>query len=192
MNNVTEIKPPAELLPDKKRFEIFLAGSIEQGKAEEWQHEFADAIRKMKPRPNVALFNPRRDNWDPSWSGISPPGDSKLFTQQVLQQEQLVKQIEWEIEHLERAHLIVMYLQPGTISPVSMLELGIFVKEVFTMKKQMIVLCPEGFHRKTNIDVVCQYYDVTMAKDMTELIKKTKERIKDHTAPKSKKLKFYK
>lgn len=164
------IKPPTELLKDPTRYDIFLAGSIEQGKAEEWQKAFYEEIYKMRPKPNVAMFNPRRDDWDPNWDAIK---DKK----------KLEEQIEWELEHLEKANLIVMYLQPGTISPVSLLELGLFAREVYVMKKQMIVLCPEGFHRKTNIDVVCQYYDITMAKDMNDLIKKTKACIKEfHSA----------
>ena len=37
----------------------------------------------------------------------------------------------------------------------------------------------EGFHRKTNIDTVCMYYDIEIAKNMKDLIKKTKKIIKD-------------
>ena len=177
-SNVIEIKPLASLVPSKNRFDIFLAGSIENGKAEEWQSMFRDQLYKMRPKHEVGLFNPRRDNWDPTWNQHDNP--------------QLIEQIEWELEHLEKAQLIVMYLQSGTISPISLLELGIFAKEVYRSEKQMIVFCPEGFHRKANVDVVCQYYDISTAKSMEELIKKTKIRIKDYFAPKSKKLKFFK
>lgn len=165
-SRIFEIKPPANILPSKERFDIFVAGSIEQGKAEEWQKEFFSEIRKMRPAPNVALFNPRREDWNADWD-------------QSADNKNLVEQIEWELEHLEKANLIVMYLQPDTKSPISLLELGLFAKEVFAMKKQMIVLCPEGFYRKANVDVVCQYYDITTAKDMKDLIKKTKQKIKD-------------
>ena len=37
---VKEIKPPTNILPDKTQFKIFVAGSIEQGKAEKWQQHF--------------------------------------------------------------------------------------------------------------------------------------------------------
>lgn len=167
------------LLKSKERFSIFTAGSIEQGKAIEWQEAFFNEINKMKPTPDVAIFNPRRDNWDPSWN----TADHK---------PQLLEQIEWELEHLEEANLIVMYLQPGTVSPVSLIEFGLFARAVYVMKKQMIVLCPDGFHVKANVNAVCQYYDITMAKDMPDLIKKTKTRIREHFKPSDKKLKFYK
>jgi len=176
-SNIIELKPLGELMKSKDRFDIFLAGSIENGKAEEWQKAFKDEIMKMRPQPSVGLFNPRRENWDPSWGDDNP---------------ELVKQIQWEISHLEKADLIVMYLQPGTISPISLLELGLFANAVYKCEKQMIVLCPKGFGKKTNVDVTCEHYDISMAKDMKELIAKTKIRIRDHFAPKSKKLKFYK
>lgn len=175
--NILELKPLGHSGKFKDRFDIFVAGSIENGKAEEWQKHFKSELEKMRPKHAVGLFNPRRDDWDPTWGDNNP---------------ELIKQIEWELDHLEQADLIVMYLQPGTISPISLLELGLFAKEVYKCEKQMIVLCPDGFHRKTNVEVVCQYYDISMAKTMEDLIKKTKVRIKDHFAPKSKKLKFYK
>jgi hypothetical protein len=166
-----------------------ITGSIENGKAEEWQAAFKAELEKMRPKHNVGLFNPRRDNWDASWTNTPNNFKNKKL---VEHNPLLVEQIEWELDHLEKAQLIVMYLQPGTISPISLLELGLFAKEVYRSEKQMIVFCPDGFHRKANVDVVCQYYDISMANSMDELIKKTKIRIKDHFAPKSKKLKFYK
>lgn len=176
---IIELKPSKlEYKKNKKRFDIFVAGSIENGKAEDWQTKFKESIMKMRPQHEVTLFNPRRENWDPTWNQKDNP--------------ELVQQIEWELDHLELADLIVMYIQPGTISPISLLELGLFAKEVYRIEKQMIVLCPDGYFRQANVDVVCQYYDISIAKDMDDLIKKTKIRIKDHFAPKGKKLMFYK
>lgn len=161
--HVIEIKPPAQLIKSKERFDIFLAGSIENGKAEEWQTAFVKELEKTVKRP-VGIFNPRRDDWDPTWKEGS---------------KELEEQIEWEVENLERANLIVFYFQPGTISPISLFEFGLFCKDVYAMRKRMIVLCPSGYHRKTNVDVYCQYFDVSIAKDMKDLIKKTKQEIKD-------------
>ncbi len=179
-----EIKPPALLLKEKGSYSIFLAGSISTGKtdkpdgqAEEWQKKITDAIKSMPKAAisNVHIYNPRRDEWDPSWEMSI---DDKEFADQV----------EWELEHLEAANLIVMYLQPGTLSPISLMELGLYAKDVYAIRKDMIVLCPEGFHRKGNVDVMCMYFDITIAKDMDDLIKKIKARIntqhKDKDKPK--------
>lgn len=163
-NRLIEIKPPALLMPDPERYNIFLAGSIENGRANEWQKGFSEEIDLWNPKTRVALFNPRRDNWEPSWG-------------ETYDNPELIAQIEWELDHLEMADLIVMYLQPGTMSPISMLELGLFAKEVKSKKKGMIVLCPKGFYRKANVDTVCRYYGITMVDDMKDLIEKTKRNI---------------
>lgn len=165
-HSIIEIKPAARLMESNERFDIFVAGSIENGKAEEWQKTFKEEIQKIKTKKiSIGIFNPRREDWDPSWGEGHP---------------ELISQIEWELDHLEKADLIVMYLQPGTISPISLLELGLYAKEVKANKKRMIVLCPTGFHRKENVNVVCKYFGITMAKDMTDLIKKTKKEIKEY------------
>jgi hypothetical protein len=54
-----EIKAP-ETLPKR----IFLAGSIEMGKVENWQERVA---RELSDIPNLTILNPRRDDWDDSW-----------------------------------------------------------------------------------------------------------------------------
>ena len=43
---------------------VFLAGSIEMGKAEDWQSETIKALSDLE---NIEVFNPRRDDWDSSW-----------------------------------------------------------------------------------------------------------------------------
>lgn len=162
MNIITqEVKPPHRLESDKKRFDIFVAGSIEMGKAEEWQKDFCDEIKKMRPHPNVALFNPRRDDWDPTWNDD-------------VNRVKLVEQIKWELEHLQNAKLIVFYFQPGTVSAISLLELGLF------KSYDVIVFCPRGFDKKTNVDIVCELFNVETADSMEDLLAKTKKRIKAH------------
>ena len=151
-SNIIELKPLGELMKSKDRFDIFLAGSIENGKAEEWQKAFKDEIMKMRPQPSVGLFNPRRENWDPSWGDDNP---------------ELVKQIQWEISHLEKADLIVMYFDPNTKSPTSLLELGLFGRT-----GKLHVICPEGFWRKGNVDVVCNYYGIPLYETLTSFTNK--------------------
>jgi len=41
---------------------VFLAGSIEMGKAEDWQSAVQESM-KSSPRVSATLFNPRRDSW---------------------------------------------------------------------------------------------------------------------------------
>lgn len=161
-----EIKPLADLLFEKDTFNIFLAGSIEQGKAEQWQSKIVDAIKKMpaKQIKHVRIFNPRRDQWDSSWEN-------------TIENKEFVDQVEWELEHIERSHLVVFYLQPETMSPISLYELGLVSKDSFNVKKSVFVCCPKGFHRKGNVDIITSYFDMEEAASLDDLIKMIKKKI---------------
>lgn len=115
-----------------ERAGIFLAGSIEMGKAELWQPRAAEVLLQR----GWDVYDPRRDDWDPTWvqSIDNPPFRA---------------QVEWELAGLELAHAVLMYLQPGTLSPISLMELGMVVGP------RTAVVCPEGFWRKGNVDVIC-------------------------------------
>ena len=115
---------------------IFLAGSIEMGKAENWQDELAN----MLAHTNITFLNPRRDDWDSSWEQSA---DADNFREQV----------EWELQSMHDATMILMYLQPNTLSPISLLELGIYAGS-----GKLTVCCPDGFWRKGNVELVCEQY----------------------------------
>lgn len=56
-----EVKSPRE------PYTIFMAGSIEDNKAIDWQAQLANALINE----DVILFNPRRDEWDSTWTNGS-------------------------------------------------------------------------------------------------------------------------
>lgn len=141
------IKPPFSIL-EASSPSVFLAGSIEMGAAEDWQL----AIQQRLVDEGVTVFNPRRDDWDPSWEQRE---DNPPFRQQV----------EWELNALDAADLIIMYLQPGTKSPISLLELGLFADS-----GKLLVCCPEGFWRKGNVDIVCQRHSVPRFDNLSQTI----------------------
>ena len=58
------LKPTADLQQAGNRFTIFLGGSIEMGKAENWQQRMES---ELQAPGEVCVFNPRRDDWDSSW-----------------------------------------------------------------------------------------------------------------------------
>ena len=137
-----EIKPPYTL-PKK----IFLAGSIEMGKAENWQEKIVNTFNK-----SCLFFNPRRDDWDSSW-------------EQKIENVQFNEQVTWELNALDSSDIIVMYFDPNTKSPISLLELGLYAAS-----GKMIVCCPEGFWRKGNVDIVCKRYKVPTVETIEDLI----------------------
>jgi hypothetical protein len=148
MSKAIEIQAPNELLKKDGYISIFLAGSIEMGKAIDFQRMIIEATSKM---PYI-YFNPRRNDWDSSW-------------EQVKENENFREQVEWELNALEQADIILMYFDPNTVSPISLLELG-----VFAHSKKMIVCCPEGYFRKGNIDIVCEKYGIKQVETLEELI----------------------
>lgn len=168
MKKVYPIKSPNELfatdpaVDSNNMFKIFLAGSIEMDKAIDWQAYITKAIELKAPelKNDVIVYNPRRDNWDSTWK-------------QSKEDKNFVKQVEWELEHIEKANLVVFFLEPGTKSPISLAELGIVGHDSFVMKKKVIVLCPEGFYRKGNVDIIVDWFDMHSAKNMEDLIEQT-------------------
>ena len=130
---------PNRLNPPTGRM-VFLAGSIEMGRAEDWQQGLAKRLLAIDP--SLVVANPRRFNWDASWvqSIDNPP-----FNEQV----------NWELDHIERSELVVFHFQPGTQSPITLLELGKHLARP-DAAQATLVSCLEGFWRKGNVDIVCQ------------------------------------
>jgi hypothetical protein len=151
-----EIKAP---FPFKDNYSVderflFLAGSIEMGKADNWQTKLVEALKDFP----IVILNPRRDDWDSSWVQSI---DNPMFREQV----------EWELDAMEFADGIYMYFDPNTKSPISLLELGLFAKE----EKKLAVYCPKGFWRKGNVDVVCKRYGVKQFDTPDGIVKSIKE-----------------
>lgn len=123
---------------DAERPSLFLAGSIEMGKAVEWQKWLTEALEHLP----ITIFNPRRDDWDNTLP-------------QDLANAAIKEQIDWESKHLDRADLIALYFDPATTSPVSLLELGLYAKS-----GKLVVCCPEGYRRRANVQHTCQKHGI--------------------------------
>ena len=145
------IKPPQELKISGKS--VFLAGSIEMGKAENWQEK----VERLLKDSDWTVLNPRRDDWDSSWK-------------QGIEHIQFRQQVEWELLAQEKATAILMYFDITTKSPISLLELGLFASS-----GKMIVVCPEGFYRKGNVDITCKRYGVKQVDTIEEAVKEVLE-----------------
>ncbi len=140
-----EVKAPNDYSDTKQR--VFLAGSIDQNMAENWQQFLVDKWRKS----SITALNPRRDAWNASW-------------EQTKENPNFAKQVHWELDALEHADLIVMYFSPTSQSPISLLELGLFAGS-----QKMVVCCPTGFWRKGNVDIVCDRFTIPQVESLNEL-----------------------
>lgn len=149
---MTIYKPPTSISDSFAFYKrIFLAGSIEMGKASNWQNIFCENY-SMKNSSTICVYNPRRDNWDPTW-------------EQTPENPHFYQQVNWELQAMDAATHIIMYLEPGTISPISLLELGIYKDS-----KKLTVICPDGFHRKGNVDIVCTKYGIQLYNDFNQAL----------------------
>ena len=140
------IKAPEPLVFNGRS--LFLAGSIEMGKAVNWQEQ---VTKKLKGN-NITILNPRRDDWDSSWK-------------QSIHNRKFNEQVTWELRALEKCDIIALYFDPKTKSPISLLEFGLFAKA-----EKLVVFCPKGFWRKGNVDIVCAMYGIHQANSMKEFI----------------------
>jgi hypothetical protein len=149
------IKPPSPLPGPSSTPMVFLAGSIEMDRAHPWQSD----VEARWCHRDVIVLNPRRDSWDASW-------------EQCFENPEFRAQVQWELDGLDRATLVLLYLDPGTRSPISLLELGLLASS-----GRLLVACPEGFWRRGNVEVVCRRHEVPFFADLESLMGAVEERL---------------
>tara|TARA_R110002003_G_scaffold572_9_gene20532 strand:+ start:411 stop:1292 length:882 start_codon:yes stop_codon:yes gene_type:complete len=141
-----EYQPPYE--PSLARILLFLAGSIEMGAAVTWQKRL---IAHLEHLP-IQVSNPRKESWDPKVDVKSV--DVKFRSQ-----------VEWELAALKRSTLICFFFDTDTISPVTLMELGLWATS-----GKVIVCCGEKYWRSGNVDIVCDRYNIPRVDSFENLI----------------------
>ena len=136
---------PKEVAEDKSFTKVFLAGTIDMGNSKDWQMELYNKFSAMDGR--YILFNPRQENWD-----ASRPGEMDY-------------QVRWELDHLEEADMIIMYILGNSKSPISLLELGIHAKS-----DKMYVICENDFYRYDNVRITCDYYGIPLYNSLEDFL----------------------
>jgi hypothetical protein len=145
---------PARTLLSSTDLLVFLAGSIEMGRADDWQSRVSAEL--IAQAPGVWVANPRRPDWDSSW-------------EQSIDNPDFRAQVDWELDHLDRANLALFYFQPGTQSPITLLELGHRLASQGAAQHS-IVCCPAGFWRRGNVEIVCARHTANLVGDIDALI----------------------
>ncbi len=141
-------KPPTPCQLSADTTSVFLAGSIDMGTAVDWQAEMATRLADL----DIVILNPRRDDWDSTW-------------RQSIDEPQFRAQVEWELDGLERASVIALWLAPTTLAPISLLELGLTARS-----GRVIAGCPDGFWRKGNVEVVCARCDIPLLSEFEAFV----------------------
>ncbi len=155
----TIIKSPSAFPSDDTRVKVFLGGSIDMGKTENWQAK----LEKDLSEYDVIILNPRRDDWSQDWKPVSSDQNFR-------------EQVEWELAALEYSDIIVMYFAPDSKSPVSLLEFGLYART-----GKLLVFCPEGFWRKGNVDIVSERYGLRNFETFEEVVGEIKKQVEPKT-----------
>jgi hypothetical protein len=140
-----------------ERPSVFLAGSIERSSSSNWRNDVIYALRHLP----VAILNPRQDEWANDWI-------------EDISDERFKQQVDWELLHLDKADIIALYLLPGAISPISLLEMGLHARE-----GKLVVCCPTGFWKKGNVQVACQRYGIPLVEELDDLKELVKQRLQN-------------
>lgn len=123
------------------------------GKAVQWQKHMASLLA---PLP-ITVNNPRRGHWDPTAT-------------QEAKNEAFAHQVKWELSALEKADVIAFFFDAATISPVTMMELGLWAKS-----GKVVVCCDKRFWRAGNVHLVCERYGVPFVERFEDLVVKVEE-----------------
>lgn len=144
-----------------------------------WRSDLAASLRDLP----VSVMDPFRSDWNDTW--LEDEED-----------EQFRSQVEWELHMHERADLIVVVFAPETKAPVSLLEMGLAVrakvvgeggeegrdgegKERVEAWSKALVVCPDEFWKKGNVRIVCKMHGIECLKDIKELDKTVRRRLRD-------------
>ncbi|KAH8730538.1 hypothetical protein GQ44DRAFT_700481 [Phaeosphaeriaceae sp. PMI808] len=150
-SKATIYKPPFR--PDISRPSVILYGAIQPEPA--WQTHLVASLSDLP----VDILDPRRDDWDSSWvEEISFP--------------KFKEQVEWEMDFAKVADVVVFYFAPGALTPITLLELGMYAGT-----GKAVVCCPDGFYKKGNVQMVCLRYDIELLETLDDLNEKVRVKL---------------
>ncbi|AUC15154.1 hypothetical protein BTO06_08385 [Tenacibaculum sp. SZ-18] len=132
-------------LPVKNEDETccFLAGSIDFKESTSWRDLVVSGSSK-----NTIFFDPTREDHD------------------VLGNQEMVCHIQWELEALELADMIILNFLPDAKSPISLVELGLYRKS-----NKLIVRCPKEFFQYRYVSTICDKYNTPIYHNFEEVFK---------------------
>lgn len=137
-------EPSEEEISSGDYVTIFLAGTIDMGNSENWQAALVETFSSSEGR--YILYNPRRDT----------------FTNTP---EEMEYQVNWELDHLEKSQIIIMNILGSSKSPVTLLEMGLFMKS-----GKLLVACEPDYYRHANVLLTCARYNVPLYPSLQSLI----------------------
>jgi hypothetical protein len=135
---------------------VFLSGSIDAPPTT-WRSVITNQLSSYP----VTILNPHREDWDSSWI------DDVSFAP-------FVQQTNWELEGMENADVIAVFLGREAKAPISLMEMGLWARS-----GKVIVCCPRGFWKRGNVMLVCKKYKIDVAENIMELGEKVLAKLQE-------------
>ncbi len=134
-------------LPKRKSADhyTFLAGSIDYKLITNWRKQVINILGK-----DNNFFDPTNKNHD------------------TLSKKEMKNHIEWELGALLLSDKIILNLLPHSLSPISLVELGLYVDS-----GKLIVICPKEFYKSEYVYTLCQKYNTPVFEDITQALSKS-------------------
>ncbi|KAI0429366.1 hypothetical protein F5Y09DRAFT_310632 [Xylaria sp. FL1042] len=126
---------------------IFLAGTTTPTEERDWREHLSELLAGEP----LTIYNPLRPDWDSTW-------------REDISFEPYREQVEWELDMQEAADIMVVYFHPASKAPISLLELGLCAKT-----GKAIVVCPDGYWKRGNVQIVCLRYGIEIVDDVNAL-----------------------
>jgi hypothetical protein len=157
--NVTVIRAPEYIGLNPRKISIFLGGSIDLGLARDWQTELIETLNSSPFASKLEIINPRRAEWDASWLAEDPNHQAQK------------EQINWELYYQDKADILVYNFAAGTISPITLLELGTYSSH------NPIINIEGGYKRHANVKITADHFGWEYCEDQASFIKAIEHRI---------------
>ena len=131
-----------EKLPNKERAYLFLAGSMNNNSTNNWRNKIIKILGN-----SFNYLDPTNSNHD------------------KLDKQQMKTHVEWELNAMEMADIILLNFLPKALSPISLVELGMYVAS-----KKLIVVCPKEFYKSSYVNTLCEKYNTPIFLKMDDAI----------------------
>ena len=148
-NPLPSLRPDS---PSPSPITVFLSGAIDRNKAVSWREYVASKLNHLP----VILIDPYRPDWNNTWR------EEATF-------EPFRRQVEWELDTMEAANIIVVHFTATEQAPISLLEFGLFARESRRDRK-LLVMCPDGYWKKGNVQIVCARFGIPLLDDLDDLV----------------------
>ncbi|GAB7340167.1 hypothetical protein MBLNU457_6642t3 [Dothideomycetes sp. NU457] len=137
---------------------LFLSGRIPPPQQAQWQNELTNRLQHLP----LTILNPLRLDWDSRWEAKTTFAP---FNEQV----------NWELNGLKAADIVVAYFAPDSDCPVTLLEFGLTVAQ---RAEKVVCWCPGDYSKRGNVEIVCARKGVRVCETMDEVVVEVCGRVK--------------